>query len=122
MAGDYIFACFDCRVYLHLGKVCWLDSNNQPLDDVHVEGIIDHEFGVPRQNRNERFARTLEAFLIAHRNHELRFVPEGVDEMLEKSLGFFHGCSIQEVIAAARKAHIKWTAEKQAWEDKLTKT
>ena len=60
----------------------------------------------------------LEAFLIVHRNHELRFVPEGVDEILEDTLGIFRGTH-PEVIEEAKQAKVNWTAEKHEWQQMI---
>jgi hypothetical protein len=104
---------------LHLGKIIRFDSNRKPLGDAYLEGVVEHHSAVPRHSRDEYFARAVEAFLILHRNHELRVVPEGVDEMLEKTLGYFHAPSVQEIITEAKGTPVDWTGEKRMWQAKI---
>jgi hypothetical protein len=72
----------DCGRYLSVGKVHWRSPTGHLLGEITFDGVYDpgsETWG----KRDELFGRTLEAFLIGHRNHELRVVPEGVDELLE---------------------------------------
>lgn len=83
MAATYHLLCVDCLCYLSLGKVYWYTEEGAPLDGVRAQGVYDAEAG-RWAARDETFGQAIEGFLIRHRNHELRFVPEGVDEMLEE--------------------------------------
>ena len=82
MASIYHLLCFNCRIYLSLGKVYWSDEAGCALPETTLDGVFDEE-GRAWHRRDELFGRAIEAFLLFHRNHELRFVPEGVDELLD---------------------------------------
>ena len=87
MAKPYHLICFDCKLYLSLGGLYWRTQQDEILRDPTVAGIqtVADDF---RHRRDELFAHVIEKFLIIHRNHELRFVPEGVDELLEATIGY----------------------------------
>ena len=82
MAATYHLICLDCSVYLSPGKVYSVTERGEHLGEVTVDGVYD-----PRDKRwhrrDEVFGCAMEGFLFRHRNHELRFVPEGVDELLD---------------------------------------
>jgi hypothetical protein len=82
MAATYHLMCMDCGRYLSVGKVYWKSPTGAALGETTFDGIYDPGNKTWRK-RDEMFGRTVEAFLIRHRNHELRFVPEGVDELLD---------------------------------------
>ena len=82
MAGTYHLLCLDCLVYLSLGKVYSADKTGRPLGRTTFDGVHDPIDGCWHR-QDAVFGRATECFLIGHRNHELRFVPEGVDELLD---------------------------------------
>lgn len=71
--------------------------------------------------RDEYFGRVIEKFLILHRNHELRFVPEGVDEFLEDDLGFTDDVEGDDLLKEKVEPEVDWWKEKEVWQEKLEK-
>jgi hypothetical protein len=118
MAATYHLLCFDCRRYLSLGKVFWVGEDGAPLGEVRVQGVY---FQPERRwrSRDEQFSRAIEGFLIRHRNHELRFVPEGVDELLETSGAGAVPVELDEILAPDESVGVNEEAELQRWRERL---
>lgn len=117
MAKTYDLLCIDCRRYLSFGKVYWRDAEGLRIGQVTFDGIYDpqdHAF----HKRDEFFGRVVEKFLITHRNHELRFVPEGVDELLEDECNIFEPDDAHELLAQEGVAP-DWEKELVEWNRKL---
>lgn len=89
--------CVECRCYLSLGEVYWRDEKGKPLGETRLEGVFSTEDGRPH-SRDEFFGRVLEKYLLIHRNHELRFVPEGVDELFETDAESVDAVEAQDVL------------------------
>jgi hypothetical protein len=95
MASDYLLMCVECREYLHCGKVYSYGEN-----EARVRPQFDGLMSVStwsRHRRDEGFGLAIERFFIRHRNHELRFCPEGVDELLEKTGDEFKSLTMEDV-------------------------
>jgi hypothetical protein len=120
MLSDYLLICLDCRIALYFGNVSWIDKDENPLEDVTFQGIFDTK---NRQwhKRDEYFGRCLEKFLILHRNHELRFVPEGTDEILEETVGTIQEIESDELLEKKVAIEVNGREEKQMWLKRLGK-
>lgn len=117
MASTRHLLCFDCGRYLSLGKMYSHDENGAPLGEIRIQGIYDQN-ARDWHSRDELFARVLEGMLIRHRGHELRFVPEGVDELLEAVMGrSIEPLQIQDVISP--KGDLDPEEELTAWRERL---
>lgn len=114
MAGTYHLICVDCRAYLSLGKVHWQSESGEALDEVTIDGVFDPVERVWHR-RDELFGRTVEGFLIRHRNHELRFVPEGVDEILEDGGDVFTPLDPQDVLWPTVECKVDPEREMAEW-------
>ena len=118
MADTYNLTCFDCRESISLGKIYCFDSEGKPLDDFTCDGVWDRRSSTWNR-QNELFGRAIEKFLILHRNHELRFVPEGVDELFESTLGFINDVDADEVIARPVDPEPDAVMERESWKEKI---
>jgi hypothetical protein len=117
MAITYQFACIDCRQYLSLGKISWLDETGRPLGELTIDGVYDQD----RRRwfkRDETFGRTVEGFLIRHRNHELRVVPEGVDELLSAGGAVFERVVPAQLVAPPEDGTVDPEGELESWKAK----
>lgn len=121
MSRDYHLMCLDCRIYLYMGKIYSMDDNGHLLEDVTFDGVFDDDER-KWHKRDIYFGKVMEKFLIAHRNHELRFVPEGVDELLENKLGFISNVESNDVLKNKIVPEVNWGKEKEDWEQKLSKS
>jgi len=121
MGIEYELLCVDCRQYLEMGKVYWLDRNGEPLDCATFDGVIDRR-SMQWHKRDEFFGRTIECFLIQHRNHELRFVPEGVDELIAQDNGDVVPIDPDEIIAGQSRVFPDPGVELDGWTRKLQKS
>ncbi len=93
-------------------------ENGAPLGEIRIQGVYDQN-GRDWHSRDELFARVLEGMLIRHRGHELRFVPEGVDELLETVAGrSVEPLDVQDVISPM--GDVDPEKELAAWKDRLT--
>src|SRR5687768_6857809 len=88
----------NCLIYLSLGKVFSRLEDGAPLGEVRLQGVYD-ETRKSWASRDELFGRAIEGFLIRHRNHEIRFVPEGVDELLESETSPVHSVDVNDVVS-----------------------
>ncbi|WP_017327377.1 hypothetical protein [Synechococcus sp. PCC 7336] len=119
MSRDYMLICFNCKTYLSFGKVYEEDKNGNLLDDITFDGIFEDKTR-RWHKRDEFFGRVMEKFLILHRNHELRFVPEGVDEMLEIVDGKVVDRSEEEsILESPVVPGVDWWKEKEDWMNKF---
>ena len=118
MAATYHLLCMDCRLYLSLGKVYSFDAHGKALDGVTLDGLFD-ETSRRWRKRDDVFGRGLELFLIGHRNHELRFVPEGVDELIETRDSPVSPVSLEEVLAGSMATEPDSELELAEWRKKL---
>ncbi|MEP7288935.1 MAG: hypothetical protein ABI947_24545 [Chloroflexota bacterium] len=98
-----------------------MDDNGHLLEDVTFDGVFDDDER-KWHKRDIYFGKVMEKFLIAHRNHELRFVPEGVDELLENKLGFISNVESNDVLKNKIVPEVNWGKEKEDWEQKLSKS
>ena len=120
MARNYLLICKTCQVSLSMGKAYWLAEDGSPLDDVTFDGV----FSMAERKwhkRDEFFGRVLEKFLILHRNHELIFVPEGVDEYLEDYIGYIQDVDSKEILNEKVEPEVDWWEELQMWRRKVGK-
>lgn len=118
MASTYHLLCFDCRRYLSLGKLYWLSSEGAPLGEIRLDGVYDAQ----RKRwtaRDDLFGRAIEGFLIRHRNHEIRFVPEGVDELLETPAGAVQPLEAEVVVAPQQEGDVDPSGELEDWRRRL---
>ena len=84
MSEVYLMTCFDCRVALSLGKLFSHDETGRYLGAYTLQGLaVVAADGQRTFVRDESYLQAVEGFLIHHRNHEIRLVPEGVHELLE---------------------------------------
>lgn len=86
MSVCYSLVCFDCKVELSFGKLYDYDENNHELEYPHMMGIRDwktDEYHID----DSYFCECLTRFLVVHRNHELRFVPDIIDGVFEDDIG-----------------------------------
>lgn len=117
MAHTYHLLCFDCGVYLSMGKVHSIAEESTHLETATFDGVYE-ERSEERHKRDEIFGRAIEAFLIRHRNHELRFVPEGVDELLESASRSVRAVETQELLSPCDVAYDA-EAELARWHSSL---
>lgn len=119
MASTYHLLCFDCRQYLSLGKV-YSVSEDDELHEWRLQGVYDEERGV-WVSRDELFGRAVEGFLIRHRNHEIRFVPEGVDELLDTPNSSVQPVKVEEVVGPAPAIDVNADRELREWGGRFAK-
>jgi hypothetical protein len=100
-----------------MGKVYSLDVNGAELEDATFDGAFDVAARCWHR-RDAFFGKVIEKFLIHHRNHEIRFVPEGVDEYLEKKLGSIEGLDANGVLSLPRDEP-DWQSDLDLWRKNL---
>ncbi|WP_437740788.1 hypothetical protein WMF39_34715 [Sorangium sp. So ce1504] len=117
MGIGYELVCVDCKRSLGMGKIYWQDESGAPLESTTFDGVFNR---ATRQwhKRDEFFGRTIEAFLIQHRNHEIRFVPEGVDELIETGDEIVELLDPDEIIAAQNAVFPDPDQDLKEWEHK----
>ncbi len=117
--STYHLLCFDCWQYLSLGKVyCVFKGGEQ--HEWRMQGVFNEE----RRSwvsREQLFGRAVEGFLIRHRNHEIRFVPEGVDELLDTPISCVGALDVEEVVAPSAAIDVDADGELQEWASRLAK-
>jgi hypothetical protein len=118
MARTYHLLCFDCRCYLSLGKVFWATGDGSEPIDITFQGVYDAQSKTWRK-QDVFFGRVMEAYLIQHRNHELRLVPEGVDELLDTELSMVSPVDALELLRAQGTIRADAPAELQDWAARL---
>jgi hypothetical protein len=93
MSNSYYLVCMECKTGIHLGKtVCarYKDVNK----DTYGFSSLGHTSGNSWHGTEESFA-DLQHFLILHRTHELRVLPDTVD-VYATDLGFPHSFPCEE--------------------------
>ncbi len=108
----------DCSRYLSFGKVYSFDEHGKPLGATVYDGLYEKETG-KRHKADDFFGRVMEAFLILHRNHEIRFVPEGVDELLETPSRPVEAMDPSTLVGGQATIDLDPEAELQAWAGRL---
>lgn len=121
MGCTYHLFCFECLCYLSFGKLYWVDEAGNSLDTTTFDGIYDAEQRKWRK-RDAYFGRAIEAFLIQHRNHEIRFVPEGVDELLEKHVEEIVSLEAEDLFQTHGIVGVDSEAELASWSSRLKNT
>ncbi len=117
MASTYHLLCFDCRSYLSFGKVYRVSSDGSELPETTMDGVYDSQQKRWR-TRDEFFGRVVEGFLIRHRNHEIRFVPEGVDELLDTPTTCVNALDAENVVSP-RDDNVDAARELANWRQRL---
>jgi hypothetical protein len=92
-----------------------VSQNEELLDIFTFDGVFADRDRIWHK-RDEFFGQVIERYLILHRNHELRFVPEGVDEILEDTLGFIRDIQVEELFSIS-VSDINWWKELQHWKN-----
>lgn len=118
MANNYHLICFDCRQSLSFGKVFWIDKAGRKLPVPSFDGVFDMAHR-EWHKRDAFFGEVMERFLIRHRNHELRFVPEGVDELLEGSLGYIEDVDADVIRNSRVDPEPDWDEELAEWQRRI---
>ncbi|WP_438029771.1 hypothetical protein [Sorangium sp. So ce233] len=117
MGIGYELVCVDCKRSIEMGKVYWRDESGTPLESTTFDGVFDRA-NMRWRKRDEFFGRAIEAFLIQHRNHEIRFVPEGVDELIATGGEIVEPIEPDEIIAAQKTVFPDPAQDLKDWERK----
>lgn len=118
MAHSYQLVCFDCKVSLSFGKVYTCETSKVSRGEVRTDGLYDDVQKTWRRH-DQFFGQVFERFLLLHRNHALRFVPEGVDELVESSIGFIPDVSPNEVLLTELAEDVDAESELDRWKLRL---
>lgn len=98
MSRNYLLASLDGKRTLSFGKVYWMDEQGVELEDVVFDGL--YEFEKRQWHRLDTyFVKAVEQFLEMHREQEIRFVPEGVEQFLEDSIGFVEDMESDDLVS-----------------------
>ena len=96
MSRNYLLISFDGKESLSFGKVYWFDEYGRPLEDVTFDGVF--EINARKWRKSDYyFVNSIERFLLIHKGQEIRFVPEGVDEFLENTVGYIDDIEADEL-------------------------
>ena len=79
MSIDYNLVCVDCGEALHFGKSQKIKSRFHHTNSFGVSAIGNATKDFSEEN--QRFLIALQHFLLVHRQHELRFLPDSISEV-----------------------------------------
>src|SRR6266487_1745029 len=117
MSRDYDIVCCTCRVVIGLGKIHNPTPDSPQPEKWAFGGVfLDADWReVGRHGGDDVFCQVLQKFLILHRNHEIRVVPEGVSDYWEGTLGPFTPVEPEAILAAPLNPPLDWAAEREHW-------
>ena len=119
MAAEDHLLCIECREYLSFGKVFWVEMRDGIA--IRIPHTCQGAIGMHRasaERDNARYVRVVESFLIKHRNHELRFAPEGVDELLSERIGQFRMVDPENLLVEEIAPDPNSELELDLWKDR----
>jgi hypothetical protein len=104
-----------------MGKAHSRSTDGSPLQAWRLDGVHDRE-GNAWHSRDAYFGEVVEAFLLQHRNHELRFVPEGVDELIETWASGVEPVEAADLLRQQSGVEVDADVELREWTKRLSRT